>query len=235
MEREITRDRKPPVTINGGLLLLFSWLAAAALIWLVAAVAGDVNAWLAKNQHLSGWAQAVGAGLAVIAAWMLTRQQIAAGIAAERERERERRLRHLQAAHLVFSGVLAEAEKMCKADLQNPNDKEDVARGCRTCFAELGTVIIHELPPVVAWQASSAQVFLVQIQDRVNPKGLMTQRDIDTTRRSAVVLARVAKRGQALAWSHVTRTATARELADEREMRWELDRLRAEVDRAIPL
>jgi hypothetical protein len=228
------RAGREPMTANGAMLLVFSLLATAFFVWFLASIAEDVNQWLAKNQHLSGWAQALGAALAVIAAWLLTRRQIAAGVAAERERDRLRRLQHLQLAHLIFSSLLTEAENMRGADLGSFGGREDIQRCCRTAATELDALVLHELPGVIALQASSARSILVQIEGRVSERDKLAATAQAFVKSSVVVLSRVATRGRNLAHSLAVRTATADELAQERAMRQELVELRAAVDAEVP-
>lgn len=89
---------KRALSLERGWLLVLIWLLSTSIIWLLVAIAPGISGWMNSNQHLSGWAQALGGFLAIVGAWMLGRMQINVALAAERERERTTRLRHIQAA-----------------------------------------------------------------------------------------------------------------------------------------
>jgi hypothetical protein len=61
-----------------GWTLVSIWLTASAFIWLFSVVWPNINSWLKEQQHLSGWAQAVGVVVTVLAGFRMVRSQIRA-------------------------------------------------------------------------------------------------------------------------------------------------------------
>jgi hypothetical protein len=60
-----------------GWTLVLVWFTAAFAIWFLASISPGVNVWLKDQQHLAGWAQAVGAIIAIFGAYLLGERQAA--------------------------------------------------------------------------------------------------------------------------------------------------------------
>lgn len=59
-----------------GWTLVAVWVSAALGIWFLASIAGEVDGWMFRNQHLSNWAQAIGTVAAIFgAAWLAGGQE----------------------------------------------------------------------------------------------------------------------------------------------------------------
>lgn len=98
----------------------------AVVVWLTVALAllffhvtwPDLDAWLKDHQHLSGWAQGIGAILAILGAYHLASRQITTGRVLERERQLDEAVRRIQItvvilanAHSTFDLFLRDFEK----------------------------------------------------------------------------------------------------------------------------
>jgi hypothetical protein len=217
---------KPAMSIDNGLTLVATWIVVALTIWLGVSVGPAVDDWTKEHQHLSGWAQFVGGVLAISAAWWVGRMQIQASLTAERERDRQHRLRHLQAAYLAFSNVVADAEIMGKVNVLDERGPNEVVRLCREASSELLQVVPHEVPLMLSSQLSSLRALLLRSAAAIERVGTWTRVEEMEVKSDAALIRRVAFRGQTLSWTALGRTMTPQEVIEEMAGRAQIDEYR---------
>lgn len=106
-----------------GWTLVAIWLAAAAVITFLASIADDVNRWLAANQHLSGWAQAIGGFAAIIGAFLVGNHAVISGRKLDVQRRAHDELRRLETIMALLSnaqGLCALMDKACPVNTITP-------------------------------------------------------------------------------------------------------------------
>lgn len=80
----------------GGWTPVVTWITAAGVLWFLHSIWPEVNGWLKDQQHLAGWAQALGSIVAMWAAYRLGQMQAFAARALIREQQLVEGLRLLQ-------------------------------------------------------------------------------------------------------------------------------------------
>jgi hypothetical protein len=161
---------------------------------------------------------------------MLGRMQINAALAAERERERTTRLRHIQAAYLCFSDVLEDLRRIGDINTLASGAPQEVARLSRECAADLERLVIHELPAYLASPASNCKGMLRTFAAAIERLESFTAIEHGYIQSDAARIRRAVWRGQSLAWAALGRMMTEAEMAEERRWRAAIEEHRKQIE-----
>jgi hypothetical protein len=213
-----------------GWTLVAIWLTVAMFMLFLDAIFPAVKDWLRVNQHLSGWAQAIGGLLAVLAVWLVARMQANAALAVDKERDRQMRVRHFQAAHLRLSNAAADLERLGRLDIFAHGGVLEVPRACRQIADDLGSPVGPELPSVIASHLSTGKAMLLEFAAIFERLGVYTNREQDLLRQDLAAIRQITLRGRNLCWALIERFASQEELREERSLR---DALLALQDRRV--
>lgn len=154
------------LSVNHGYSLVFWWLLAVGVLWLLGSLAPGINEWMKENQHLSGWVQGIGSLLAVVGAFTVMQMQINAERAAERERRRLQKVRSLHTTFQLLSYAAHDAGRIRNENMLLAGWCKFAAQAAREAADNLGLLSPFEVDePMLFHRISSTKNLYVNLEN----------------------------------------------------------------------